>query len=181
MDHNELTRVSKRLSLHLRHAPEQIGLTLEPGGWVEVAVQLDALSRHWLVLTHADLQEVVARNKKQRFAFDETGGRIRANQGHSVEVDLELPARRPPDLLYHGTVEKFLDTIRREGLRPLKRHDVHLSPTTETAITVGSRRGKPVVLTVDARAMADSGHEFRVSVNGVWLTKAVPPEFLAFP
>jgi putative RNA 2'-phosphotransferase len=179
MDHNELTRASKRLSLHLRHSPERIGLTLEPGGWVGVATLLDALSRHGLVLTPDELREVVTRNEKQRFAFDATESRIRANQGHSVEVDLDLPVRRPPDLLYHGTVGRFLDAILREGLRPMKRHDVHLSHAIETAISVGSRRGEAVVLAVDARAMADAGREFRVSANGVWLASAVPPEYLS--
>ncbi|WP_158893129.1 RNA 2'-phosphotransferase [Amycolatopsis anabasis] len=178
MNKGKLVRTSKRLSLHLRHAPERIGIELGPGGWVRVEELLTALSSHGLSLTRAELAEVVAENDKRRFAFDETGELIRANQGHSVAVDLDLPPADPPALLYHGTVERFLEAILREGLRPMNRHDVHLSPSVETATRVGARRGRPVVLEVDARAMAAAGHEFRVSANGVWLTARVPPEFL---
>ncbi|HEV7980874.1 RNA 2'-phosphotransferase [Amycolatopsis sp.] len=171
-------RISKRLSLHLRHAPEKIGITLESDGWVEVETLLGALKQHGLALSRDRLREVVAGNDKQRFAFDETGTRIRASQGHSVEVELNLPTATPPARLYHGTVERFLEAILREGLRPMRRHDVHLSATIDTAIAVGARRGEPVILGVDAQAMTEAGHEFRVSANGVWLTSAVPPEFL---
>jgi putative RNA 2'-phosphotransferase len=178
MDDNEMMRASKRLALHLRHAPERICITLEPGGWVPVDELLAALSRHGLTLSRGQLEEVVAGNNKQRYAFDETGTRIRASQGHSVEVELDLPVARPPALLYHGTVERFLGTILREGLLPMKRHDVHLSSTIETAISVGARRGRPVALEIDTRAMLDAGHEFRISANGVWLAAAVPAVFL---
>jgi putative RNA 2'-phosphotransferase len=178
MNSKDLVRISKRLSLHLRHAPEKIGITLESDGWVDVETLLGALKRHGLALSHEQLHEVVAGNDKQRFAFDESGTRIRASQGHSVEVELDLPVATPPARLYHGTVERFLEAILREGLRPMKRHDVHLSATLETATTVGARRGKPIILGVDARAMTEAGHEFRVSANGVWLISAVPPEFL---
>jgi putative RNA 2'-phosphotransferase len=181
MNSKELVRISKRLSLHLRHAPEKIGITLESGGWVEVETLLGALKRHGLTLSHDQLHEVVAGNDKQRFAFDETGTRIRASQGHSIEVELDLPVATPPARLYHGTVERFLEAILREGLRPMKRHDVHLSATLETAVKVGARRGKPVILEVDTAAMTKAGHEFRVSANGVWLTEAVPPRYLRFP
>jgi putative RNA 2'-phosphotransferase len=178
MDQNELVRTSKRLSLHLRHNPQRIGITLESGGWVAVDTLLSALAHHGFPVSRPDLDEVVAGNDKSRFAFDEAGTRIRASQGHSVKVDLALPVARPPDRLYHGTVQRFLPAIQREGLSPLKRHDVHLSATRDTAAQVGARRGEPVVLEVGARAMVESGHEFRVSANGVWLTRAVPPEFL---
>ena len=139
---------------------------------------LAACARQRFPLRRAELEEVVAGNNKQRFSFDEAGTRIRANQGHSVEVDLGLPTATPPDVLFHGTVDRFLPAIFREGLRPMNRHDVPLSRDRETAVRVGSRRGKPVVLEVDAEAMARRGHEFRLSANGVWLTAAVPPEFL---
>lgn len=178
MDKKHLIRVSKRLSRHLRHAPGDIGITLTPDGWVDVGTLLAALRRNGLPLTRSQLDEVVEGNDKRRFAFDESGLRIRASQGHSVDVDLALPTATPPDLLYHGTVSRFLDTILFEGLRPMKRHAVHLSANTETARTVGGRRGVPVVLLVDATGMAAAGHEFQVSENGVWLTAAVPPEFL---
>jgi putative RNA 2'-phosphotransferase len=129
---HELVRSSKRLSLHQRHAPERVGITLGPGGWVDVDTLLSGLARHVFPLSRANLDAVMAGNDKSRFAFDETGTRIRANQGHSVEVDLALPVSRPPDRLYHGTVERFLPAIMREGLLAMKRHDVHLSATTDT-------------------------------------------------
>lgn len=170
--------MSKRLSYHLRHAPERIGIELDDAGWVDVTVLLDALAAHGLRISRDELDQVVAGNDKQRFGFDATGTRIRANQGHSVAVDLGLRAAVPPDVLYHGTVARFLPAIRRAGLRPMSRHDVHLSATVETARTVGARRGDPVVLTVAAGRMAGDGHEFRISANQVWLVAAVPPHYI---
>lgn len=178
MNERHMIRVSKRLSRHLRHAPGEIGLVLGDGGWVRVEDLLEALARHGSRVTRDELAEVVARNDKQRFAFDDTGTMVRASQGHSVPVELGLPPARPPDVLYHGTAPAALDAIRREGLRPMRRHHVHLSATVETATRVGARRGRPVVLTVDAARMASDGHLFHVSANGVWLTDAVPPEYL---
>jgi putative RNA 2'-phosphotransferase len=169
---------SKFLSLILRHNPGAVGIDLDPAGWVDVSVLLDALAAHGRPMTRAQLDQVVAENDKKRFAFDDTGTRIRASQGHSVPVDLGYTEAEPPALLFHGTHPRVLDTIRREGLRPMQRHDVHLSPDAETATRVGARRGRPVVLTVDAARMAADGHRFRVSANGVWLTDAVPPEYL---
>jgi putative RNA 2'-phosphotransferase len=171
-----VVRVSKFLSRHLRHAPEDIGLTLDDGGWVGVDELLRACERAGLAITRTDLEHVVATNNKQRFSL--VGNRIRANQGHSVEVDLGLQPRRPPEVLYHGTIAANLPMIRAEGLRPMRRQDVHLSSDVDTANRVGSRRGKPVVLTVRAAAMHAEGHEFRVSENGVWLVAEVPPQFL---
>ncbi|MEU5266533.1 RNA 2'-phosphotransferase [Amycolatopsis sp. NPDC021455] len=174
MNEKELIRISKRMARHLRHDPAALGLTLAPGGWVPVDALVRALS-----ISREELDEVVEKNNKRRFAFDETGTRIRASQGHSVTVDLGLPDATPPDFLYHGTVAKFLDAIFREGLRPMNRHAVHLSATTETARTVGARRGKPVILRVDAAAMAAAGHKFQVTANEVWLTPTVPPPYLS--
>ncbi|AYF73232.1 RNA 2'-phosphotransferase [Nocardia yunnanensis] len=179
MDEKQLVATSKRLSRHLRHAPEEIGLVLDSAGWVEVTALLAALGAHGRALSRAELDQVVARNNKRRFEFDETGTRIRASQGHSVSVDLEYRASTPPGLLYHGTVAAALPGIYAEGLKPMRRHDVHLSADTATAVKVGARRGKPVVLTVDAAAMHRDGHEFRVSTNGVWLVAAVPPRYLS--
>jgi putative RNA 2'-phosphotransferase len=178
VDEIRLVRVSKRLSLHLRHAPGDIGLTLDPQGWVGVDAMLDALARHGLKLSRAELDEVVARNDKQRFAYDELGTRIRASQGHSTPVQLDLPVASPPPALFHGTVQAALTAITRDGLRPMRRHDVHLSATQDTAIVVGARRGRPIVLRVDAAAMDRAGYEFRISANGVWLTAHVPPQYL---
>jgi putative RNA 2'-phosphotransferase len=181
MNEKQMVRASKRISLHLRHAPEEIGLVLGRGGWVGVDELLDALGRHGLSLTRGELDEIVSSSDKQRFAFDETGTLIRANQGHSVSVDLELPGSKPPDVLFHGTVATALPAIRREGLRPMERHQVHLSASEETATRVGSRRGRPVVLHVDAARMSADGHRFLVSANGVWLVDTVPPEYLTQP
>ncbi|TQM83620.1 putative RNA 2'-phosphotransferase [Saccharothrix saharensis] len=166
-----MVRLSKRMAKALRHDPQRLGLTLDPAGWVDLDEFVRALG-----VTEAQVLEVVADNDKQRFAIED--GRIRANQGHTVEVSLDLPVAEPPAELYHGTVGRFLPDIFRDGLRPMARHDVHLSATVETAVRVGSRRGKPVVLAVDAAAMAADGHEFRVSANGVWLVPVVPANYL---
>ncbi|MFF9013171.1 RNA 2'-phosphotransferase [Streptomyces sp. NPDC014870] len=179
MDDRRTVKVSKYLSKHLRHQPERIGLVLDPNGWTEIDALLRAAGDHGFPITRAELDHVVAANDKKRFAID--GDRIRASQGHTVQVDLDLPPAQPPAYLYHGTVAASLDAIRAEGLRPMARHHVHLSPDRETATRVGARRGRPVVLSVDAGAMHRAGHVFHVSANGVWLTDAVPPEFLRFP
>ena len=166
--------MSKRLSFVLRHRPDSVGLTLDAAGWVDVDDLLAALG--W---TRARLEDVVARNDKQRFTLDPTGTRIRASQGHSVRVDLGYAPEQPPAELFHGTVERFLPAILAEGLRPGSRHAVHLSPDVPTARRVGARRGRPVVLRVDAAAMAADGAAFARSANGVWLVATVPPRYLA--
>ena len=179
MNEQRTVKVSKYLSKHLRHQPERLGLTLDEGGWVEIDTLIEAAAAHGFRFTREELDHVVASNDKKRFAVE--GTRNRASQGHSVEVDLGLAPAVPPPYLYHGTVARNLDAIRAEGLRPMNRHDVHLSPDRETATRVGARRGRPVVLSVDTGAMHRDGHVFHVSANGVWLTKAVPPEYLRFP
>ncbi|MFC8103465.1 RNA 2'-phosphotransferase [Streptomyces sp. NPDC057363] len=178
-DDRRTVRVSKYLSKHLRHQPERIGLTLDEAGWVEIDTLIAAAAAHGFRFTRAELDHVVATNDKRRFAIE--GTRIRASQGHSIDVDLALRAAAPPPYLYHGTVARRLDAIRAEGLRPMNRHDVHLSTDRETATRVGARRGRPVVLSVDAAAMHRDGHVFHISANGVWLTKIVPPRYLRFP
>jgi putative RNA 2'-phosphotransferase len=174
----DVVRVSKRLSFVLRHEPGSIGIHLDDAGWTDVDALLAALARHGLPLTRADLDHVVATNDKRRFAVDASGTRIRASQGHSRRVDLGYLAEAPPSELFHGTVERFLLPILAEGLRPGRRHAVHLSPDAGTAREVGARRGRPVVLRVDAGAMAADGFAFSRSANGVWLVDAVPPRFL---
>jgi putative RNA 2'-phosphotransferase len=178
MDRRFVT-VSKFLAKHLRHAPEALGLTLQPGGWVSVDDLLAASQRAGFRITYDELIESVETNDKKRFSFDGTGDLIRANQGHSVEVDLQLEESQPPDVLYHGTVERFLASIMTEGLKKGKRHHVHLSRDTETARKVGARRGQPIILQVDAAKMHHQGFKFFVSANGVWLTETVPVVFLA--
>lgn len=179
MQQERSVKVSKYLSKHLRHQPERIGLTLDEGGWVEIDTLIAAAAAHGFRVTRDELHHVVATNDKRRFAVD--GTRIRASQGHSIDVDLGLPPATPPPYLFHGTVARHLEAIRTEGLRPMNRHDVHLSPDRATATRVGARRGRPVVLSVDAAAMHRDGHVFHVSANGVWLTKAVPSRHLRFP
>jgi putative RNA 2'-phosphotransferase len=178
MNDKQRVRTSMYLSLHLRHQPEALGLTLGPGGWVEIETLLKACVDHGFAITRADLEEVVARCDKQRFALDETGTRIRANQGHSAEVDLQLEPVVPPDVLYHGTAADSVAAIRQSGLQRMARHHVHLSATPATAQNVGGRHGKPVVLVVDAAAMYRDGFVFYCSANGVWLTDEVPAQYL---
>ncbi|GGL13764.1 putative RNA 2'-phosphotransferase [Sphaerisporangium melleum] len=179
MDERRRVRVSKYLARHLRHEPARIGLTLDECGWAEVDALLAAAAAHGFRITPRELELVVAHDGKQRYTLE--NGRVRANQGHSVPVELGLPAAEPPAVLYHGTVSRHLAPIREQGLRPMSRHHVHLSGDRETATRVGARRGTPVVLVVDAAAMRAAGHTFRVSANGVWLADHVPPGFLRFP
>ncbi len=178
MNETRLIKVSKFLSKHLRHDPEGLELVLALGGWVGVDDLLAACARRRFGLSRAELEEVVAQNSKQRFSFDPTGALIRANQGHSVEVDLQLPPTAPPAVLYHGTGHQTAELIARTGLDKMRRHHVHLSADPETARVVGARHGRPVLFAVDAAAMIQAGHLFYRSDNGVWLTGAVPPEFL---
>lgn len=179
MDEQRRVRVSKYLAKHLRHQPERIGLRLDEGGWVAVDTLLEATARHGFPITPEELAYVVENDNKRRYMLE--NGRIRANQGHTIPVDLGLPVAEPPAVLYHGTGARNLPAIRAEGLRPMGRHHVHLSPDRATATRVGARRGRPVVLTVDAAGMRAAGHEFRVSANGVWLVDHVPPDYLGFP
>lgn len=178
LDPRRLVRASKHIARVLRHDPGRAGLRLDAQGWAPVDALLSGLRRANVRLSRAELDAVVAGNDKRRFEFSADRTRIRARQGHSVAVDLGLAPAVPPEVLYHGTVGRFLPAISAEGLRPMNRHDVHLSPDTATATRVGARRGRPVVLTVAAGRMHRDGHVFRVTGNGVWLVPAVPPEYL---
>ncbi len=173
-----LVTVSKFLSKYLRHEPEALGLILEPGGWVFVADLLAGAAEIGFPISRDELDRVVAENDKQRFSLDEAGQKIRANQGHSTEVDLQLKEAAPPAQLFHGTVRKFLESILTEGLKKMNRHDVHLSGDRQTAAKVGQRRGEPVILAIDSSKMAADGYKFRLSANGVWLTDHVPPQYI---
>jgi putative RNA 2'-phosphotransferase len=178
MNQSRRVKVSKYLSLHLRHQPERLGLELAPGGWVRIDELLAACARNRFPVTRAELDEVVSTSDKQRFSYDPTGSLIRANQGHSVDVDLQLEPTPPPAVLYHGTAAHNLESIRAGGLNKGGRHHVHLSPDVETARKVGRRHGEPVVLAIDAAAMGRDGCVFYCSANGVWLVDAVPPMYL---
>jgi putative RNA 2'-phosphotransferase len=181
MARDDVVRVSKRLSHVLRHRPDSVGLTLDDAGWADVGDLLAALAAHGLPLSRAELDRVVAANDKRRFAYDGTGTRIRASQGHSVPVDLGYAAEQPPAVLFHGTPVRNLPAILAEGLRPGRRHAVHLSPDEPTARAVGERRGRAAVLRVDAAGLAAAGAVFTRSANGVWLVDAVPPGYLDVP
>ena len=179
MTHDAI-RVSKFLSLVLRHRPEHIGLVLDENGWADVGELIERAAAHGVTLTRELIAEIVTGSDKQRFALDAAGARIRANQGHSVDIDLGLEPTEPPAILFHGTAAATVPTIRREGLKPGYRQHVHLSPDEATAIKVGQRHGRPVVLRVFAGKMWGQGAPFYCSANGVWLTPAVPPEFIEF-
>jgi putative RNA 2'-phosphotransferase len=178
MNESRLIKISKYLSRHLRHQPDRIGITLEPGGWVKVDELLIACKRNQFNISRQELELVVEQNDKKRFSFDETGTYIRANQGHSVEVDLQLESQIPPDVLYHGTGSKSLESILEQGLLKMSRHHVHLSTDIETAKHVGARHGKPIVLIVDAAKMAEDGFTFYCSDNDVWLVDNVAAQYL---
>lgn len=174
-------RISKLLSLVLRHEPEKAGVQLDPAGWVGIDDLLAGIAGLGMELGEDDLRRIVSESDKQRYAIDDDRRAIRANQGHSVPVDLGLEPVVPPDELYHGTATRFLGEILTSGLRPMSRQHVHLSADAATARKVGSRHGTPCVLTVAACRMAASGSDFYRSLNGVWLTAAVPPAYLSAP
>lgn len=178
MNDKRRATVSKYLSKHLRHTPAEIGLTLEPGGWVPIADVLRAAAKHRFHIAREELDEVVAKCDKQRFALDDTGTKIRANQGHSTEVDLQLEPLDPPAELFHGTGAQNESSVLASGLEKRSRHHVHLSLDLETARKVGARHGKPLVFVIAAGKMHADGFAFFRSENGVWLTDHVPPAYL---
>lgn len=169
--------VSKFLSFVLRHCPEDIGLELDTEGWTLISELIDK-AQPKMTLSLELIEQVVSSSDKQRFKISDDGLKIRANQGHSIKVDLKLTAKEPPSELFHGTATRFLDSIKKEGLKPGQRHHVHLSTDVETAISVGKRYGKPMILEIDSGSMRQQGYEFFLSENNVWLVGEVPPEFI---
>ncbi|MBH0238214.1 RNA 2'-phosphotransferase [Methylobrevis albus] len=177
---SDLTRASRFMALVLRHDPASAGLVLDAEGWTAVTELLRALGQAGHSLTAEDLVALVAADGKGRYAISSDGTRIRANQGHSTaDVAIAFAEAEPPARLFHGTVPAALPAILADGLRRMQRHHVHLSGDIETAVKVGARRGRPVVLAVDAAGMRVAGHVFFRSDNGVWLVDAVPPAFLS--
>lgn len=172
-------KVSRFLSLVLRHAPETIGLTLDAQGWAKVAQLLPLLRTRGFSLTFAQLEQVVANNSKQRFALNADKSQIRANQGHSIHIDLGYSSQQPPEFLWHGTASRFLDSIQQTGLSKQKRQHVHLTASQQTALNVGKRYGKPVLLKIAAQQMYHDGFAFYLSDNAVWLTEHIPSHYLA--
>ena len=167
-------KASKFLSLILRHKPETVGLTLSPEGWVDTDKLLAQMGTHGVKLTFEELNYIVETNDKQRFSFNPEKTEIRANQGHSVNIDLGLIALAPPEVLYHGTATRFLVAIEKDGLKKMKRNHVHLTASLDTATLVGRRHGKLALLKIDAYKMNRDGFQFFLSDNGVWLTDNVP-------
>jgi putative RNA 2'-phosphotransferase len=172
-----LKETSKFISLILRHKPDVIGITLDEHGWANVDELIAGVSKTH-PLNMSMLEQIVAEDEKQRYSFNEDKTLIRANQGHSIPVDVELEEKEPPEILFHGTGEKYVDSISKEGLIPKSRLYVHLSADEETAVKVGQRHGKPVVFKVKSDEMHRDGFKFYCSVNGVWLTKKVPVVYL---
>jgi putative RNA 2'-phosphotransferase len=172
-----LNEISKFISLILRHKPEKIGITLDEHGWANVDELIAGIAKRQ-TFDRTTLEEIVRTDEKQRYSFNEDKTLIRANQGHSIPVDVELEQKTPPEILYHGTGEKYAASIEKQGLIPKSRLYVHLSSDYNTAVKVGSRHGKPIVYTVAAGEMQKKGYAFYLSVNGVWLTKSVPISFL---
>ena len=172
--------ISKYLSLVLRHQPNSIGITLDENGWTSVIILLEKLQQKFKYMTLDILKDVVETNDKQRFAFNDDNTKIRANQGHSVNIDLGYSQQEPPELLYHGTVSKFISNIKEQGLLKMNRHHVHLSEDLDTATKVGSRRGQPILLSINSGHMHKDGYVFYQSNNGVWLTNHVPIEYIEF-
>jgi len=174
-------KISKFLSRILRHSPETIHLSMDKNGWVNINELIENANKYTnMRLTDDLIKTIVQTNDKQRYIISEDGKRIRANQGHSIAVDLELESKTPPDILYHGTAERFLDSIMKNGLKPMNRQHVHLSQTKETAFSVGKRHGESIVLSINAKKMYEDGYKFYLSENKVWLADKVPVKYF-FP
>ena len=174
-----LTNVSRFISLILRHKPETINITLDKNGWANVQELIQGIQKHYPNFNFDVLKQIVNTDDKQRYSFNEDSTKIRANQGHSVPVDVELKEYEPPDFLFHGTGAKYTSSIEQQGLIPKSRLYVHLSEDVTTAIKVGQRHGIPIVYMVDAKRMFKDGYKFYLSNNNVWLTKEVPIEYLS--
>lgn len=173
----EESNLSKFVSYVLRHNPDEIGIVLDNQGWTNLDIFMSkSQSKYTFYLD--DLKQVVTKNNKKRFEFSEDGQKIRAQQGHTVEIDLKLPSVKPPHELYHGTATRFLSSIKTEGLKPMSRHDVHLSFSTKTAEKVGERHGKVKVLIIDTDKMYEDGFIFNCTANNVWLTKSIPVKYI---
>lgn len=174
-------KLSKFLSLILRHKPQVIGLQLDANGWAKVEELIDLVNQHGIAISYELLDAIVQQNDQERFTFNADRSKIRAHQGPALSVNLELVSEAPPPILFHGTATRFLSSIRLKGLLPGSRQHVHLAAEELTAIRVGQRHGHPVVLKVKAQAMCQAGYQFYCSNNGVWLTETVPPQYIEFP
>ena len=174
------TKLSKYMSMVLRHHPDRAGLKLDKNGWADVQELIAGINKSGKgrAIDMATLERIVADNDKQRYSFNDDRTKIRANQGHSIPVNLELEPATPPDVLYHGTATRYMESIKKSGLISKNRQYVHLSSDIKTAFAVGSRHGYPVVLKIDAKQMAEDGYTFYLSVNKVWLCDNVPWKYM---
>jgi RNA:NAD 2''-phosphotransferase len=179
MNEQKKKRIGKFLSLVLRHDPQKIGITLDGNGWTDVNALIRQCAVKKVYFSFEELNEIVLTNDKKRYAFNEDKSMIRANQGHSVSIDLDITPIEPPEYLYHGTAERFYESIKKEGIKKMNRQHVHLSKEKITALQVGSRHGRPVILTISAREMYREGIGFYCSDNGVWLTEYVDPKYIS--
>lgn len=177
-DKKYITKLSKFLSLVLRHKPDTIGIELDVNGWTDVNVLLEKMNSNGKPIDFKTLEVVLETNNKKRFSFNEDKTLIRANQGHSIEIDLGYISKTPPEKLYHGTCDKYVDSILEKGIHKMNRHHVHLSKDMETALSVGQRHGKPVIFEILAEEMAKEGFTFYESKNGVWLCDEIPVHFI---
>lgn len=175
---NDLKHISKFMSLVLRHQPEKIGLVLDENGWAQTQDLINKLNANGAAVDFAMIEVVVATNDKKRFAFNADKTKIRANQGHSIDIELNLQPAQPPDILYHGTADRFVESILKSGLEKRSRQHVHLSANEETSKAVGGRHGKPVILSIKAGEMVKDGYTFFLSENKVWLTDEVPRQYI---
>lgn len=179
MNESDKRRIGKFISLALRHDPKMIGLAMDEHGWVEVADLISKSAKRNVVFSKKDLDEIVSTNDKKRYAYNDDETKIRANQGHSIQVDLQFVEKKPPMFLYHGTAERFVSEIKEGGIQKMSRQYVHLSEDKDTAIKLGSRRGKPYIFIVLAQQMFNEGCVFYQSENGVWLTDFVALKYLS--
>ena len=175
---NKLTLIGKYISLILRHKPEVIGIKLDEHGWADVNELISGIKKDHKEFDIENLKEIVRTDNKQRYSFNDDGTKIRANQGHSINVDVELEEKEPPEILYHGTCRKYMESIEKQGLIPKSRLYVHLSSDKLTANNVGARHGEPVIYEVDAKRMFKDGYKFYMSANGIWLVRKVPVAYL---
>lgn len=174
----DIKKLSKFISLILRHKPEEIGITLDEHGWAKVEELINGINNSGRKINMKALEEIVRIDEKGRYSFNADKTKIRANQGHSVKVDIEFKELEPPDILYHGTATKYLDNIKQQGIKSMSRLYVHLSKDIKTATNVGSRHGECAVLVINAKRMYEDGIKFYLSENGVWLTGDINPKYI---
>lgn len=178
MEKKKENKLSVFISLVLRHKPEAAGIALDEHGWANVDELIEGINKSGQQITTEILEEIVRNDEKSRYSFNQDKTLIRANQGHSVKVDVELKEQEPPSTLYHGTAKRFVESIFKDGLQPMSRLYVHLSKNHETAVKVGKRHGEPAVLQIDTGKMHRDGYKFYLSENGVWLTGEVPVKYI---